>query len=70
MQGFLALRMQRLELSTILLYIQEEHIKYQIQIKEEDKHEKDTCIDFDPGLEPGGPHRLRLQDGNARRYQH
>ncbi len=44
--------------------------KYQIQIKEEDKHEKDTCIDFDPGLEPGGPHRLRLQDGNARRHQH
>ena len=24
--------------------------KYQIQIKEEDKHEKDTCIDFDLSL--------------------
>ena len=37
--------------------------KPKYQIKEEDKHEKDTCIDFDPGLEPGDPYRLRLQDG-------
>ena len=44
--------------------------KPKYQIKKEDKHEKDTCIDSDFGSEPGGPHRLRLQDGNARRYQH
>ena len=43
----------------------QEVLSWMHSLMEEDKHEKDTCIDFDPGLEPGGPYRLRIQDGNA-----